>query len=281
MQNSKIKMKNDNAKTKIYRILNGILFLLIFGSMPFFAKAATYYVDSAAGNDSNLGTDVAHPWKSTEKVNGTVLLPGDHILFKKGDVWHGQIKPYTSGTEENPIVFSTYGSGNNPLIINGKFFPAGTAWSGPDANGEYFLEIGSTAEFAPSSIIGVLRGQPVGVDSYKRVFLGKLGALGEDEVATDLISGKRIVHYKPLAGHKPAEYDWEFSKWHGTVHFGETTSWIVVDGFTIYGGYYGRLDQTSLIDLGVVNFFGSHCVLKNSVIRFANAMGAEFQGPAS
>ncbi len=269
---------------------NKILFSsIIFISVCFCASlglpralAATYYVDSSRPDDSGNGLAPETAWKNIDKVNKTSFSPGDSILFKRGGVWHGQLKPSSSGVVNKPITYAAYGSGNKPLVINGKFFPAGTTdWGKPNEFGEYSLDIGSTNEFISSSIVGVLRGQSTGVNTYKRVesATSTPGLLGDDQYTSGLVTGERIIRYKPPTGHKPSEYDWEFSKWNGTVFFGTNISWVVVDGLSFYNSYYdGHSDPA---DIGVVDFFGSHCTVKNSTIWFANSMGVEFAGQAS
>jgi hypothetical protein len=79
-------------------------------------SAATYYVDSAKGVDSNSGTSIDRPWRNLAKVNATILSPGDRVLFKKGSVWQGQLAPKGSGTAGAPIVIDGYGSGGRPRI---------------------------------------------------------------------------------------------------------------------------------------------------------------------
>jgi len=78
----------------------------------------TYYVDSLSGKDGNLGTSAAGAWKTLVKVNATAFSAGDHILFKAGSTWIGQLHPRGSGTEQNPIVIDKYGGEANP-VING------------------------------------------------------------------------------------------------------------------------------------------------------------------
>src|SRR4030042_3708720 len=106
----------DNAKMKIYIILSGILFLLLFGSMPFFAKAATYYVDASHPNDLSNGLTPETAWKTINKVNKSSFLPGDNIFFKRGEVWREQLTVPSRGAGGNPITFGAYGTGNNPVI---------------------------------------------------------------------------------------------------------------------------------------------------------------------
>ncbi|MGC1482183.1 MAG: right-handed parallel beta-helix repeat-containing protein [Candidatus Acidiferrum sp.] len=79
---------------------------------------STYYVDSRAGNDANVGTSTAEAWKTLDKVNATTFRPGDRILLKSSSVWRGQLWPKGSGTEGHPIVVDMYGGGVKP-VING------------------------------------------------------------------------------------------------------------------------------------------------------------------
>src|ERR1035437_9804823 len=91
------------------------LFLAIFVLSPGLAFAATYYVDSVSGSDSNTGTDTSHPWQTIAKVNSSSFNPGDSVLFKAGDTWREQLTPPSSGTIGTPITFSSYGSGSQPI----------------------------------------------------------------------------------------------------------------------------------------------------------------------
>ena len=81
------------------------------------AEPATYYVDSAAGNDANAGTDSAAPWKTLARVNQRTFVPGDQILLKSGSVWNGEgLVLKGSGTEAQPITLGRYGEGAKPQL---------------------------------------------------------------------------------------------------------------------------------------------------------------------
>ncbi|MGL1934825.1 MAG: right-handed parallel beta-helix repeat-containing protein [Fibrobacterales bacterium] len=89
-------------------------------------NANNIYLSQSEGNDANSGTSVEAPIKSISRLNymvyrKRVVLPGDSILFKKGDAWFGEMIHFIQlrGTEEEPIVVSSYGSGANPLINAG------------------------------------------------------------------------------------------------------------------------------------------------------------------
>ena len=74
------------------------------------ARAATYYV-SANGSDTNIGTAPASAWKSLAHVNSRTFAPGDRILLQGGDTFTGNLLLTSAGTEEKPILLSSYGHG--------------------------------------------------------------------------------------------------------------------------------------------------------------------------
>ncbi len=76
---------------------------------------ALFYV-SNEGNDSNNGISETTPWKSLQYVSKSKFIPGDSIFFRKGDVFTGHLTINSSGTTSTPIVFSSYGSGDKPII---------------------------------------------------------------------------------------------------------------------------------------------------------------------
>lgn len=77
-------------------------------------RQSEFYL-SNAGDDSNDGTE-ASPWKTLNKINATSLLPGDKVLFNKGDTFKGRFVVNGSGSENNPILISSYGTGEKPII---------------------------------------------------------------------------------------------------------------------------------------------------------------------
>lgn len=81
-------------------------------------RQIAYYLSSSAGDDNNVGTKAA-PWKSLNKISATKLLPGDSVLFKRGDEFKGRYVVNGSGNELNPIFIGAYGEGEKP-IINGQ-----------------------------------------------------------------------------------------------------------------------------------------------------------------
>ena len=95
------------------------------------AQGATYYVDATGGNDSNTGSAADNAWKSMSKINSSKFLPGDQILFKRGEFWRETLLVPSSGSQGNPIVFGAYGSGNKPTILGSD---AVTLWTNIGGN---------------------------------------------------------------------------------------------------------------------------------------------------
>ncbi len=102
-------------------MLKKISFYVIFIQCLLFTSynlAATYYVDATNGNDSNSGVSMSSPWKTINKVNSQKFLPGDFILFKRGETFNSSngIIVSNSGKLGKPITFSAYGIGTKPII---------------------------------------------------------------------------------------------------------------------------------------------------------------------
>lgn len=94
-----------------------MLALFAAGSMA--VRAATYYVDSASGDDANSGTATNAAWRTLTKVNATTFAAGDRILFQAGGSWTGTLWPKGSGTTNNVISIGSYGGSARPLINGG------------------------------------------------------------------------------------------------------------------------------------------------------------------
>ena len=75
----------------------------------------SYYV-SNSGDDNNDGLLPSTPWKTISKINSGSFSAGDRIFFKKGDIWREGLATPSSGSSGSPIVFSSYGTGDDPII---------------------------------------------------------------------------------------------------------------------------------------------------------------------
>jgi len=91
---------------------------------------ADYYVDYTNGSDSYNGQTPDTAWKTLTKVNAQDFSAGTVIRFKCGETWNEEFNYAfkTGGTSGNPIVFTKYGTGAQP-IFNGHGLDI-VAWEG-------------------------------------------------------------------------------------------------------------------------------------------------------
>src|SRR5688572_18003810 len=75
-------------------------------------RATTYYVANG-GDDSHAGTTAERPWKSLDRINSFRFQPGDRVLLKGGDSFHGtlQLTAEDSGDKSAGVAISSFGSG--------------------------------------------------------------------------------------------------------------------------------------------------------------------------
>lgn len=81
----------------------------------------TFYFSTASGDDlrtSAQAQNSATPWKTLSKLNSffSSFVAGDTILFKRGEVFSGEIIVNKSGTASAPITLGAYGTGDRPII---------------------------------------------------------------------------------------------------------------------------------------------------------------------
>jgi len=84
---------------------------------PLVFPQTDYYVDAANGRNSNDGLSPTTAWKTLHKLNNYIFSPGDRILFKRGEVWRGQLNVTSSGAPENPVTYAAFGPGPKPRIL--------------------------------------------------------------------------------------------------------------------------------------------------------------------
>ncbi|MFA5057401.1 MAG: choice-of-anchor Q domain-containing protein [Opitutaceae bacterium] len=80
------------------------------------AAGPTFYVDATGGSDANDGLTVATAWQTLDRVNSSAVPPGSTVLFKRGEIWRGQIRP-RSGTARHPTRYGAWGTGAKPAIL--------------------------------------------------------------------------------------------------------------------------------------------------------------------
>ncbi len=110
--------------------------LVLTEGLPAFHRNGPYYIDIVSGNDNNTAANPSEAWQSLEKINSTVFVPGDSILFKSDGKWIGQLNFKGSGVAGKPIIVGKYGDGSNPEI-DGQ----GTVQNTIQLTNQQFIEI--------------------------------------------------------------------------------------------------------------------------------------------
>ncbi len=78
-----------------------------------------YFFDSVGGSDKNSGSEPDQAMQSLEALNSLNFKPGDVIHLKRGSIWTGTLMAWASGSDGNPITFTSYGeSGDLPTFRN-------------------------------------------------------------------------------------------------------------------------------------------------------------------
>ena len=92
------------------------------------ALATEYFLDSAGGNDANDGKSPENAWRSLERLDKAALEPGDVVRFRRDRVWRGTLRA-KSGSEGKPIVYSDYGDGAKPRILQSVDLSSPEFWT--------------------------------------------------------------------------------------------------------------------------------------------------------
>lgn len=108
---------------------------IINAKSQYSATGKVYYV-SQSGSDDNDGLTPRTPIKSLDKVNEMSFNEGDAVLFKRGDLWRGQIRTCDG------VTYSAYGRGEKPKLYGSPFDAAVTGgWSETDIENVYAFSI--------------------------------------------------------------------------------------------------------------------------------------------
>lgn len=93
--------------------------VVIFMMVVLSAQGKNYYF-SNKGDDSKSGYSPAFAWKSISKLEKIKLGASDSVLFRRSDIFCGEIVVRQSGKTKKPIVFSAYGKGDLPIITGAE-----------------------------------------------------------------------------------------------------------------------------------------------------------------
>ncbi len=98
--------------------------VILMSSLGIFAFAEDeknyYYIDSIDGDDANSGLTEAEAVKTIAGLKDLYIGPGTHFLFRSGGEYECAVTLTSNGTKENPIVISSYGEGEKPLLYTNE-----------------------------------------------------------------------------------------------------------------------------------------------------------------
>jgi parallel beta-helix repeat protein len=229
--------------------------------------ATVYYVDSAAGKDTNSGTSTSAPWKTLAKVSSHSYVAGDQILLKAGDTWREQISVRSSGASGKPITYGAYGSGNQPVIngadlvgnwsgYSGYIYRASIAWapthvwyngtlltkatgiSGVNAAGKWYYSSSSLYVWAPGNVNPT--GHAVEADRRSRAFdIASHSYITINGISMKNSTSQFVAAWN--AGHVTVQNSTMKNAWIA-VYAQAASPYLVVDHctFAVDSGYVGR-----------------------------------------
>lgn len=97
----------DNAKFEAWSVADE----------PKRTESRTFYVSASQGSDANEGLKPSAPLASFARINASILVPGDCVLLKRGDVWTEMLHIWGTGEKGKPLHISAYGEGAQPQIV--------------------------------------------------------------------------------------------------------------------------------------------------------------------
>ena len=113
-----------------------LLMLSIASMLPI--QAATYYVSSSSGSDTNTGTSSSAPRKTLAGLTGKKT--GNTILLKRGDIFFESMSGFSNCT------IGAYGSGDKPVLCGFTILRGNSSWTQESA-GIWKLDMNTSASF--------------------------------------------------------------------------------------------------------------------------------------
>jgi len=247
-----------------------LILITLISLIALSGKAETYYISNSLGNDSNSGTITSLPWKTINKVNAFTLSAGDSILFKRNDIWRGQLIPQ-SGILGANIYYGAYSSGTNPTILGSLNYNNLSDWTNSGGNiwkcnSTFITDIGNII-FDNASSVG-----------FKKWSLTDLQ--NQDEFWYNLSSNELSIYstLNPTSIH--SEIELALRK---DIINQQNTSYVTYENISIkYGGAHGfGGGNTSNITIKSceISYIGGGDLNMDGTIRYGN--GVEFWGNAS
>lgn len=125
-----------------------VIIILLF--LPLYSNAVKIYM-SATGSDGAAGTSPGTAWQTLAKLNTQFLTAGDTVFFNRGDVFLGPRINFTkSGVAGNPLVYTTYGTGADPIITG---YTSLSGWTVTSITGVYAAQCANLKAYAHNLVM--------------------------------------------------------------------------------------------------------------------------------
>jgi parallel beta-helix repeat protein len=221
------------------------VFIIILLTLSTIVSATDYYISSSGDDTNNNGLSSSAPWKTIAKVNSVFssLKPGDRVLFNKGDTFFGTLIISASGVSGNPILISSYGSGDSPIITGFTTLSSWTNYGG----GIYSKVINCASPIEVVTLNGVQYGMGRFPDATWNAIDSRVGSTTiTDADLNDAITdwtGAEVV----IRGN-----DWAISRNKITDHTNHTLTYTSANGLTppVGNGYFIQKDLRCLTTYG-------------------------------
>jgi hypothetical protein len=248
---------------------------------------ATYYVDATGGSDSNNGTATGTAWQTLAKIASSTFNPGDKILLKRGEVWRESLLFPSSGTANNPIIISDYGTDSaNAPEINGATVVTGwvqdgatarwykTGWTfssqavfqndvpllrkastGAMVSGSYFYDSGASRLYVQMSDDSDPSTKTVEATTGPAQYYGLISFVGKTGVKVQNLAFKKSNHYSVLIQ--------------------DGSGYITVENNAFHHSYQNVIEAKGALNAARSNniYVRDNTGLKNGVARYYMATG--------
>lgn len=233
------------------------------------SSANTYYI-SSSGNDTNSGTLTSLSWQSISQVNTFNFSPGDSILFKRGDVWRGQLLPQSGNSSDN-IYYGAYSTGDNPTILGSENYSNISDWINVGGNIWRCNTVFST------DVGNIIFDNAVSVGFKK---WNQADLLNQTDFWFDLSTNELLLYSVANPASTYSSIELALRK---NIVYQENRSYITYENLSIkYGaahGFGGGNTANITISACEISYIGGGDLNMNGIVRYGN--GVEFWGNAS
>ena len=215
------------------------------------APPRTYYI-AANGSDSYTAAqaqNAATPWASIDKVNENfgLFLPGDNILFRRGDTFYGTLKITKNGTVNSPIYIGAYGSGAPPVLTGFKTLGGWTDIGGGLYESAAFTTLATCNQVAINGV-NTGMGRYPNRDAAKSGYLMPDGSNGSNQLTDTgiLNAGKNFVGATMVS----RRHRWFLTRYEITAQSGGTITYSPSHKLTGLNGFWVQNHRATLDQFG-------------------------------